>query len=197
MIKMAFDLQVSTFLLRDFVGLTFESPCFLNLLPGPPRRLGITHYDAIQKQRAAIHDTAMGSAPLEPQLCLGTTNVGLAAASNYYFSLVVCVRVRSCLCACGGVRACLCARPRVCAYVCVWAFVSGCACAPLCTRGCACINLLPMASRDFSITPAWLGRRRGEPAAFRNSGFQAIGPPEGHSGHQLVTCPPAKGVLVT
>ena len=42
--------QVSTFLLRDFVGLTFESPCFLNLLPGPPRRLGMTHHDAIQKQ---------------------------------------------------------------------------------------------------------------------------------------------------
>ena len=113
--------------------MTFESTCFLNLLPAPPRRLGMTHYDAIQKQRAAIHDTAMGSASLKPQLCLGTTNAGLAAASNYYFSLVVCVRVRSCLCACGGERACLCARPRVCAYVCVWAFVSGCACAPLCT----------------------------------------------------------------
>ena len=135
-----------------------------NLLPGPPRRLGMTHYDAIQKQRAAIHDTAMGSASLKPQLCLGTTNAGLAAASNYYFSLVVCVRVRSRLCACGGVRACLCARARVCVCVRVGVCVGMRLCAPLHVGhfGALVSNLLPMASRDLSITPGWLRRRREE-----------------------------------
>ena len=88
---------------------------FLESFARPPRRLGMTHYDATQKQRFAIHDTAMGSASLKPQLRLGTTNAGLAAASNYYFSLVVCVRVRSCLCACGGVLVCASACVRMCA----------------------------------------------------------------------------------
>ncbi len=137
----------------------------------------MNHYDTFSKQRSAVHDTAMGSTSLKPQSCLRTTNVGLATASNYYFSLVVCVRVRSCLCACGGVRACLCARPRVCAYVCVWAFVSGCACAPLCTWGCACIKFASNGVARLFHYPRLAGspkRRASLPRLLVLSSFHAL-----------------------
>ena len=150
-------LQASTFLMRDFAGSTLDSTYFLNLSPGPRRRLRMSNRTPILKPRISLWDPKADN----DSLCHNLEAKIRGSRYRYGQHLIKTPIVPSnnkCRAGDGqqlqffrrGVRACACVRAwaheaacvracvreRVCAYVYVCAFVSGCACAPLCATWC-------------------------------------------------------------